>query len=57
VHHSSALYNFLPEFTLRFSIAVRAQDRAGVYGMLNDVVIPQGRGIVRNGRVDQPGCR
>jgi len=36
----SALYNFLPEFALRFFAAVRAQDRAAVYGMLNDFVIP-----------------
>ena len=38
--YSSALYNFLPEFALRFFAAVRAQDRAAVYGMLNDFVIP-----------------
>jgi 5-dehydro-4-deoxyglucarate dehydratase len=38
--YSSALYNFLPEFALRFYAAVRAQDRAAVYGMLNDFVIP-----------------
>jgi len=38
--YSSALYNFLPEFALRFFAAVRAQDRAAVYGMLNDFIIP-----------------
>ncbi|SDD57033.1 5-dehydro-4-deoxyglucarate dehydratase [Geodermatophilus telluris] len=38
--YSSALYNFLPEFALRFYAAVRAQDRPAVYGMLNDFVIP-----------------
>jgi 5-dehydro-4-deoxyglucarate dehydratase len=38
--YSSALYNFVPEFALRFYSAVRAQDRTAVYGMLNDFVIP-----------------
>jgi 5-dehydro-4-deoxyglucarate dehydratase len=38
--YSSALYNFLPEFALRFYAAVRAQDKTAVYGMLNDFVIP-----------------
>ncbi|HYH33433.1 MAG TPA: dihydrodipicolinate synthase family protein, partial [Pseudonocardia sp.] len=38
--YSSALYNFLPEFALRFYAAVRAQDRDAVYRMLNDFVIP-----------------
>jgi 5-dehydro-4-deoxyglucarate dehydratase len=38
--YSSALYNFLPEFALRFFAAVRAQDRVAVYQMLNDFVIP-----------------
>ena len=38
--YSSALYNFLPEFALRFFAAVRAQDRPAVYAMLNDFVIP-----------------
>jgi 5-dehydro-4-deoxyglucarate dehydratase len=38
--YSSALYNFVPEFALRFYAAVRAQDRTAVYGMLNDFVIP-----------------
>jgi 5-dehydro-4-deoxyglucarate dehydratase len=38
--YSSALFNFLPEFALRFFAAVRAQDRTAVYRMLNDFVIP-----------------
>ncbi|GHJ55999.1 putative 5-dehydro-4-deoxyglucarate dehydratase [Nonomuraea sp. TT08I-71] len=38
--YSSALYNFLPEFALRFYAAVRAQDRPAVYRMLTDFVIP-----------------
>ncbi|KGH47539.1 5-dehydro-4-deoxyglucarate dehydratase [Modestobacter caceresii] len=38
--YSSALYNFVPEFALRFYAAVRAQDRVAVYGMLNDFVLP-----------------
>ena len=38
--YSSALYNFLPEFALRFYAAVRKQDRPAVYGMLNDFVLP-----------------
>ncbi len=38
--YSSALYNFLPEFALRFYTAVRAQDRTAVYSMLNDFVLP-----------------
>ncbi len=38
--YSSALYNFAPEFALRFFAAVRAQDRTAVYSMLNDFVIP-----------------
>ncbi|GAA0963673.1 putative 5-dehydro-4-deoxyglucarate dehydratase [Virgisporangium aurantiacum] len=38
--YSSALYNFLPEFALRFFAAVRAQDRTTVYQLLNDFVIP-----------------
>ena len=38
--YSSALYNFLPEFALRFFAAVGAQDRDTVYQMLNDFVIP-----------------
>lgn len=38
--YSSALYNFLPEFALRFYATVRAQDRTAVYAMLNEFVIP-----------------
>jgi 5-dehydro-4-deoxyglucarate dehydratase len=38
--YSSALYNFLPEFALRFYAAVQAQNRPAVYGMLNDFVLP-----------------
>jgi len=38
--YSSALFNFIPEFALAFYDAVRAQDHARVYGMLNDFVIP-----------------
>lgn len=38
--YSSALFNFLPEFALKFFAAVRAQDRTAVYQMLNDFVIP-----------------
>ncbi|MGY1836896.1 5-dehydro-4-deoxyglucarate dehydratase [Blastococcus sp. SYSU DS0510] len=38
--YSSALYNFVPEFALKFYAAVRAQDRAAVYAMLNDFVLP-----------------
>jgi 5-dehydro-4-deoxyglucarate dehydratase len=38
--YSSAIYNFVPEFALRFYAAVRAQDRTAVYGMLNDFVLP-----------------
>jgi 5-dehydro-4-deoxyglucarate dehydratase len=38
--YSSALYNFVPEFALRFYAAVRRQDREAVYGMLSEFVIP-----------------
>ena len=38
--YSSALYNFVPEFALRFYAAVRAQDRTTVYGLLREFVIP-----------------
>ncbi|MGH3876812.1 MAG: 5-dehydro-4-deoxyglucarate dehydratase [Actinophytocola sp.] len=38
--YSSAMYNFAPEFALRFYATVRAQDRDAVYRMLNDFVIP-----------------
>jgi len=40
VAHVSALYNFLPDFALRFFAAVRAHDRTTVYQLLNDFVIP-----------------
>jgi 5-dehydro-4-deoxyglucarate dehydratase len=38
--YSSALYNFLPEFALRFYAAVRNQDRDSVYRMLGEFVLP-----------------
>lgn len=38
--YSSAMFNFVPEFALRFFAAVRAQDRPAVYRMLNDFVLP-----------------
>ena len=38
--YSSALYNFLPEFALRFYAAVQDRDRHAVYAMLNDFVLP-----------------
>lgn len=38
--YSSAIYNFVPEFALRFFEAVRAQDRVAVYEMINDFLIP-----------------
>jgi 5-dehydro-4-deoxyglucarate dehydratase len=38
--YSSAIYNFVPEFALRFYAAVRAQDRTEVYRMLNEFVLP-----------------
>jgi 5-dehydro-4-deoxyglucarate dehydratase len=38
--YSSALYNFLPEFALRFYAAVREQDRETVYRLLSEFVIP-----------------
>jgi 5-dehydro-4-deoxyglucarate dehydratase len=38
--YSSALYNFLPEFALRFYAAVQERDRAAVYRMLTEFVIP-----------------
>jgi 5-dehydro-4-deoxyglucarate dehydratase len=38
--YSSALYNFVPGFALRFYTAVQAKDRDAVYRMLNDFVIP-----------------
>jgi len=38
--YSSAIFNFVPQFALDFYDAVRRQDQAGVYAMLNDFVIP-----------------
>ena len=38
--YSSAMYNFVPEFALKFFAAVRAQDRVEVYRMLNEFVLP-----------------
>lgn len=38
--YSSALFNFIPQFALDFYDAVRRQDRATVYRLLNDFVIP-----------------
>jgi 5-dehydro-4-deoxyglucarate dehydratase len=38
--YSSAIFNFVPEFALRFFNAVREQDHAEIYRMLNDFVIP-----------------
>lgn len=41
--YSSAIFNFVPQFALDFYAAVRRQDQAAVYGMLNDFVIPYTR--------------
>jgi 5-dehydro-4-deoxyglucarate dehydratase len=38
--YSSAMYNFVPEFALRFYDAVRRKDRETVYSYLNDFVLP-----------------
>lgn len=38
--YSSAIFNFLPEFALRFYAAVRAGDRATVRRLLAEVVLP-----------------
>lgn len=38
--YSSAIFNFVPQFALDFYAAVRRQDQAAVYRMLNDFVIP-----------------
>ncbi|MEU1982344.1 5-dehydro-4-deoxyglucarate dehydratase [Nocardia sp. NPDC019395] len=38
--YSSAIFNFLPEFALTFYAAVRAQDRATVRRLLDEVVLP-----------------
>ncbi|GAA2344103.1 5-dehydro-4-deoxyglucarate dehydratase [Saccharopolyspora halophila] len=38
--YSSAMYNFVPEFALRFYDAVRQRDRATVYRYLDEFVLP-----------------
>lgn len=38
--YSSALFNFLPDFAVKFYDAVRAKDHATVYRRLNEFVIP-----------------
>jgi len=38
--YSSAMFNFLPDFALRFYRAVRAQDTAAVHDMLRRFVLP-----------------
>ncbi|MDA3625532.1 5-dehydro-4-deoxyglucarate dehydratase [Saccharopolyspora sp. WRP15-2] len=38
--YSSAMFNFVPEFALRFYRAVRDRDRAAVYRYLNEFVLP-----------------
>lgn len=38
--YSSAMYNFVPEFAVRFYNAVRERDRAAVYRYLNEFVLP-----------------
>jgi 5-dehydro-4-deoxyglucarate dehydratase len=38
--YSSAIFNFVPEFSLGFYQDVRNQDREAVYRKLNDFVIP-----------------
>jgi 5-dehydro-4-deoxyglucarate dehydratase len=38
--YSSAMFNFVPEFALDFYRAVRAHDRAEVFQMLSDFVVP-----------------
>jgi 5-dehydro-4-deoxyglucarate dehydratase len=38
--YSSAIFNFLPKFALAFYAAVRRHDRAAVFTMLNDFVLP-----------------
>jgi 5-dehydro-4-deoxyglucarate dehydratase len=38
--YSSAIFNFVPEFALDFYGAVRAHDRAAVFRMLADFVVP-----------------
>ena len=38
--YSSAIYNFMPEWAVRFYKAVRARDHARVHAMLRDFVLP-----------------
>lgn len=38
--YSSAMYNFVPEFAVRFYNAVRDRDRAAVYRYLDEFVLP-----------------
>jgi 5-dehydro-4-deoxyglucarate dehydratase len=38
--YSSAIYNFMPEWALKFHQAVRANDRAYIQGALRDFVLP-----------------
>ncbi|WP_433869009.1 5-dehydro-4-deoxyglucarate dehydratase [Saccharopolyspora sp. CA-218241] len=38
--YSSAMFNFVPEFALRFHTAVRERDRAAVYRYLDEFVLP-----------------
>lgn len=38
--YSSAIFNFLPQFALRFYAAVRRRDRASVFSMLREFVLP-----------------
>jgi 5-dehydro-4-deoxyglucarate dehydratase len=38
--YSSAIYNFLPEWAVKFYKAVRARDHVTVNAMLNDFVLP-----------------
>lgn len=46
--YSSAIFNFLPEWALRFYAAVRARDHAHIYRELNDFVLPYT--LIRNRR-------
>ena len=38
--YSSAVFNFVPEFSTAFYAAVRRQDRAAVYAGLRDFILP-----------------
>ena len=38
--YSSAIFNFLPRFAQDFYAAVRRRDRAAVFAMLHDLVLP-----------------